>query len=143
MSISVFRKCVEDEFRFLIDDHGFAIEPTAHADSISLGDLGERLLYVSDHVKVEISHSPHGEIAVTIDENPPSYRFGFDLYLSAYHPGVLKTLGDEMAYSEENVRKQLKNIANALNQYGKSLLYHDREVFERMRTYKWWEDSRG
>lgn len=139
MATSVFREHVENAFCFLVADYGFTIEPSSHPELSESVNSGERLVFVSKNVRLEMSHSPRGEIALTVDENPPSYRFGFDLYLHAFYPEALRTLGSGIAYSNESVRKQITNIAFLLQRYGRPIVNHDSEVFNRMRTYKWWE----
>jgi len=88
---------------------------------------------------VEVNYSGRGEVDVILDENPPSHRFQLRLFLKAYQPAVEKALGYGIANSDDEVRRELNRLADALQRYGKPLLEHDRQVFEKMKTFKWWE----
>lgn len=88
---------------------------------------------------VEVTYSGRGEVDVILDENPPSHRFQLRLFLKAYHPAIEKALGYGIANSDNEVCRELDRLANALQRYGKTLLEHARQVFEKMKTFKWWE----
>ncbi len=124
-----FNSHVQNEFRFLVERYGFTqsgAEPT-------------RVRYTSADVMVEVNYSGRGEVDVVIDEVPPSHRFQLRLFLKAYHPAVEKALGYGIANSDDEVRRELNRLSGALQQYGRPLLEHDRQVFERMKTLRWWE----
>ena len=124
-----FQKHAQDEFRFLVERCGF-IQTTAEPNIVR---------YTSKDVMIEVNYSGRGEVDVILDENPPSYRFQFSLFIHAFHPQIWKTLGDGIADSDAEVRRELNRLSNALEHYGKPLLEHDIQVFEKMRTVKWWE----
>ena len=88
---------------------------------------------------VEVSYTGRGELDVTLDENPSIHRFQLALFLRAFYPEVQKALGDGIAYSDDEIRRQLNRLADVLQRYGKPLLEHDRRAFEKMKTFKWWE----
>jgi hypothetical protein len=134
-----FQKHAENEFRFLVERFGFTSKYTVNEDKSYPERSVERVQYTSENVMVEVSYSGRSEIAVTLDQNPPSYRFELSLFLQAFHPDVWRTLGDGIAYSDEDVRRELERLSDALQRYGKPLLEHDRQVFEKMKTFKWWE----
>lgn len=124
-----FQKHAQNEFRFLVERCGFtqaSVEPS-------------RVRYTSKDVMVEVSYSGRGEVDVNLDENPPSHRFQLRLFLKAYYPAIEKALGYGIANSDDDVRRELNRLADALQRYGKPLLEHDRQVFEKMKTFKWWE----
>jgi hypothetical protein len=124
-----FQKHAQNEFRFLVERCGFtqtSSEPT-------------KVRYTSGNVMVEVNYSGRGEVDVILDENPPSQRFQLRLFLKVYHPAAEKALGYGIANSDEEIRRELGRLSDALQQYGKPLLEHDRQVFERMKTVKWWE----
>lgn len=139
MSEPDFRKHAEDEFRFLVERFGFDSKYLRHEDKSYPERSVERVRYTSKNVMVEVSYSGRNEVAVTLDENPPSHQFELPLFLRAYHPELAKTLGEGIAYSDEDVRRELKQLSDALQRYGNPLLEHDRQVFEKMKTFKWWE----
>lgn len=124
-----FQKHALHEFRFLVESCGFA---QANSEP-------NRVCFTSKNVMVEVNYSGRGEVDVIIDTNPPSHRFQLSLFLKAYHPAVEKSLGYGIAYSDDGVRSELNRLADALQRYGKSLLEHDHQVFEKMKTFKWWE----
>ena len=99
-----------------------------------------RVLFTSKAVMVEVNYSGRGEVDVLLDENPPLHRFQLRLFLKAYHPAVEKALGYGIANSDDEVRRELNRLADALQRYGKPLLEHDRHVFGKMKTFKWWEE---
>ena len=126
-----FQKHAQNEFRFLVERCGFtqaSVEPN-------------RVRYTSKDVMVEVNYSGRGEVDVLLAENPPSHRFQLRLFLKAYHPAVEEALGYGIANSDDEVRHELKRLADALQRYGKPLLEHDRQVFEKMKTFKWWEQA--
>jgi len=126
-----FQKQAQNEFRFLIE-HGCFTKASSEPNRVS---------YTSKDVMVEVNYSGRGEVDVIFDENPPSHRFQFRLFLKAYHPAVERTLGYGIAYTDDEIRCELNCLANALRRYGGPLLEHDRRVFEKMKTFKWWEQS--
>src|SRR5262245_52400823 len=123
------QKHVEDEFRFLVERFEFS-QTSREPD---------RVRFSSKDVMVEVNYSGRGEVDVILDEDPPSHRFQLRLFLKAYHPAVEKALGYGIANSDEEVRRELNRLSDALQRYGKPLLEHDRQVFEKMKTVKWWE----
>jgi hypothetical protein len=126
-----FQKHAQNEFRFLVERCGFT-QASAEPNIVR---------YTSKDVMVEVNYSGRGEVDVILDENPPSHRFQLRLFLKAYHPAVEKALGYGIANSDDEVRRELNRLADALQRYGKPLLEHDRQVFEKMKTFKWWEHS--
>jgi hypothetical protein len=88
---------------------------------------------------VEVNYSERSEVDVIIDENPPSHRFQFRLFLRTFYPDVEKSLGYGIAYSDVDVNRELRRLSDALQQYGKPLLEFDKHIFEKMKTVKWWE----
>lgn len=132
-----FQKHAENEFRFLVERLGFTSKYVMQEDKSYPERSVERVQYTSKDVMVEVSYSERGEVAVTLDENPPSHSFELSLFLKAYHPAVEKALGYGIANSDDEVRRELNRLADALQRYGKSLLEHDRQVFEKMKTFKW------
>jgi hypothetical protein len=126
-----FQKHAQDEFRFLIESCGFA-----HVSSEP-----QRVRFFSNEVMVEVNYSGRGEIDVILDENPPSHRFQFRLFLKAYHPEVETALGCGIANCDDEVRRELNLFADVLERYGQPLLEHDVQVFAKMKTFKWWEQT--
>jgi hypothetical protein len=124
-----FQKHAQNAFRFLVERCGFA-QTTGEPSMVR---------YTSKDVMVEVNYSGRGEVDVIIDEDPPSYRFQLSLFLHAFHPEVWKKLGDGIAYSDDEVQRELKRLSDAMQRYGKPLLAHDRQAFEKMKTVKWWE----
>ena len=129
MNETHFQKHAQDEFRFLVEHHGFT-EASGEPN---------RVRYTSRAVMVEVNYSGRGEVDIILDENPPSHRFQLRLFLKAYHPAVEYALGYGIANSEDEVRRELSRLADALRRYGRPLLEHDTQVFQRMRTFKWWQ----
>lgn len=126
-----FQKHAQNEFHFLVERYDFKQASTeAH-----------KVLFKSKDVMVEISYSGRGEVDVMLDENPPSHRFQLRLFLKAYHPAVESALGYGIANTDEEVRCELNRLADALLRYGKPLLEKDRQIFMKMKTYKWWEST--
>ncbi len=121
-----FLKHAQDEFCFLVESGGFA----------QVSSEPHRVRYSSNEVMVEVNYSGRGEVDVMFDENPPSHRFQFRLFLKAYHPAVETALGYGIANSEDEVRRELNRFADALQRYGKPLLEHDRQVFAKMKAFK-------
>ena len=126
-----FQKHAQNEFRFLVERCGFS----------QASSEPNRVRFTSKDVMVEVNYSGRGEVDVILDENPPSHRFQLRLFLKAYHPAVEKALSYGIANSDDEVRCELNRLADALQRYGKPLLEHDRQVFEKMKTFKWWEHS--
>lgn len=122
-----FHKYVEDEFRFLPGSYGFA-QTSSEPD---------RVRYMSKDVMVEVNYSGRGEVDVILDENPPSHRFQFRLFLKAFYPVIEENLGYGIANNADEVRFELNRMAEALQKYGKQLLEHDLQVFEKMKSFKW------
>jgi len=123
-----FLEDVGEEFRFLVEQYGFTetkTEPT-------------RVRYSSSDVIIEVTYSDRGEVDVLIDENPPSHRFQFRLYLRLFYTAVEKGLGYGIAESEDAMARELKHLSS----YGEPLLTHDQDVFDRLRTVKWSEIPR-
>ena len=54
-----------------------------------------------------------------------------------FNPTVEKSLGYGIASTD--CRHELNRLPDVLQRYGKPLLEHDRQVFEKMKTVKWWE----
>jgi hypothetical protein len=122
-----FQMQAQSEFRFLVDNYEFS-EANSEANKVR---------YTSKGVMVEVNYSARGEVDLIFDEDPPSYRFQFRLFLKAYHPEVEKNLGYGIANSDVEVRRELKRLGDALLRYGKPLLEHNRRVFVKMKTFKW------
>lgn len=122
-----FQKHAQNEFRFLVERCGFTLESAEPS----------RVRYTSKEVMVEINYSGRGEVDVILDENPPSHRFQVRLFLKAYHPAIEQALGYGIANSDDEVSHELKRLSDALRRYGKPLLEHDRQIFEKMKTFKW------
>ena len=131
MNDSDFQKHAQNEFRFLVERCGFTQASTEPS----------RVRYNSEQVMVEVTYSGRGEVDVILDEDPSSHRFQFRLFLKVYHPAIEKTLGYGIANSEDEVRRELNRLSDALQKYGGPLLEHNRRVFERLQTVKWWELS--
>jgi hypothetical protein len=129
MSEPDFQQHAQNEFRFLVERCGFT-EASSEPN---------RVRYTSKNVMVEVNYSGRGEVDVILDENPPSHRFQLRLFLKAYHPAVENALGYGIANSDDEVSREVKRLSDALRHYGKPLLEHDRQVFEKMKTFKWWE----
>src|SRR2546427_6388308 len=100
-----FQKHAQNEFRFLVESCGFT----------QAGAEPNRVRYTSKDVMVEVNYSGRGEVDVILDENPPSHRFQFRLFLKAYHPAVEKALGYGIANSDDEVRRELNRLADALH----------------------------
>ncbi len=94
---------------------------------------------MSKDVMVEVNYSGRGELDVIFDENPPSHRFQFRLFLKAFHPVTEENLGYGIANTADEVQFEMNRMADALQKYGKPLLEHDLNVFEKMKSFKWWE----
>lgn len=122
-----FQKHAQNEFRFLVERCGFT----------QASSEPNRVRFTSKDVMVEVNYSGRGEVDVILDENPSSHRFQLRLFLKAYHPAVEKALGYGIANSDDEVRRELNRLADASQRYGKPLLEHDRQVFEKMKTFKW------
>lgn len=131
MNNTDFPKLAQEEFHFLVESCGFA----------QASSEPNRVRYTSKDVMVEVNYSRRGEVDVIIDETPPSHRFQLRLFLKAYHQAIEKALGYGIANSDDELRRELNRLADALQRYGKPLLEHDRLAFERMKTYKWWEQQ--
>ena len=127
MNTPEFQTHAENHFHFLIERHGFA-QTTAQPNIIR---------YSSTDVVVEVNYSGRGEVDVIMDENPSSYRFQLRLFLMAFYPAVEKALGYAIANSDDEVNRELKRFSYVLQEYGKPLLERDRQVFEKMRIFKW------
>lgn len=134
-----FQKHAEDAFRFLVERFGFTSKYVVQEEVAFPERSVERLRYSSGNVVVEVSYSGRGELDVVLDENPPSHRFQLSLFIRAYHPDIRETLREGIAYSDEEVRRELNILAATLQRYGVPLLEHDQQVFEKMKTAKWWE----
>jgi len=128
-----FQKHAQNEFRFLVERFEFTSKYVMQEDTSYPERSVERVQYTSKDVMVEVSYSGRGEVDVTLDENPPSHRFELSLFIQAFHPDIWKTLGEGIANSDDEVRRELNRLADALQRYGKPLLEHDRQVFEKMR----------
>jgi len=124
-----FQKHAQNEFRFLVERCGFT----------QASSEPNRVRFTSKDVMVEVNYSGRGEVDVILDENPSSHRFQLRLFLKAHHPAVEKALGYGIANTDDEVCRELNRLAGALQRYGKPLLEHDRQVFEKMKTFKWWE----
>ena len=129
MNETDFQKHVQNEFCFLVEHYSFT----------QASSEPNRVRYTSQAVTVEVNYSGRGEVDMMLDENPPSHRFQLRLFLKAYHPAIESALGYGIANSEDEVRRELIRWADALRRYGRPLLEHDSRVFEKMRTFKWWE----
>lgn len=129
MNESNFQVHAQSEFRFLVDNYEFS-EASSEASKVR---------YTSKDVMVEVNYSERGEVDLIFDEDPPSYRFQFRLFLKAYHPEIEKNLGYGIANSDVEVQRELKRLGNALLRYGGPLLEHNRQVYVKMKTFKWWE----
>ena len=129
MSEPNFQNHAQNEFRFLVERYGFT-EAIAEPN---------RVRYTSQAVMVEVNYSGRGEVDVILDEKPPSHRFQLRLFLKAYHPTIEKALGYGIANSDSEVRCELNRLADVLQRYGRPLLEHHLPVFEKMKTFKWWE----
>jgi hypothetical protein len=118
-------------FEFLVRDYGF-VQTTMTPDLIR---------YTSKEVVVDVTYSERHEVDLTIDENPSSYRFQLFLFLKAFYPEVEKTLNKTLNYgiadSDEGVKNVLKQLSDILQQYGKPILQHDKQVFDEMKAFKW------
>ncbi len=124
-----FQNHAQNEFQFLVERCGFT---KTSADQ-------SRVRYTSMAVNMEVTYSGRGEVDIFFDENPPSYRFQFRLFLKVFYPSIEKALGYGIANSNKEIQCELNRLSNALQRYGKPLLEHDRQVFEKMKTAKWWE----
>ena len=124
-----FDQLAQDEFRFLTEQYGFSI------DSVK----PNAVRYLSDKVAIEINYSARNEIDVIVDTNPPSHRFQFRLFLKLFHPDVEQALGYGIAYSDDDVSRELRRFSEALKHHGAAILRGDRAVFERIKNTKWWE----
>ena len=120
---------VRHEFRFLVEQRGFR-EAAAQPD---------RVRYASDSVIIEVMYTGKGEIDLIVDENPPSHRFQYYLFLRLFHPSVAKTFGYGIVDSDEELKVQIVRLADALKQHGDAILRHDRDVFSRLQTVTWSE----
>jgi hypothetical protein len=129
MEDSSFQRNVQNEFQFLIEDYGFDLT-TVQSNVVR---------YSSNKVMVELNYSQKCEVDLILDQNPPSYRFQFRLFLKAFHPTAEKALGYGIAYSDDEICRELRCLSDALRRYGRPLLEFDKQVFERMKTVKWWE----
>jgi hypothetical protein len=139
MAPSHFRKHAENAFGFLVERFGFTSTYVVDEDKSSPTRSIEKVRYTSRDVVVDVAYSGRDEVDVFIDENPPSYCFQLSLFLHAFHPEVWKTLGEAIATSDEELRRELNRLSDVLQRYGKPLLNHDPNVFEKMKTVKWWE----
>lgn len=128
-----FQKFVQDEFYFLVEYFGFTSKYIITEDKFHFG-YNQEIQYASKYLLIRITHSSRGEIDVLIDENPPSHCFQLSLFLHVYHPEIEKTLGYGIADSNDEVHRELNRQAEILLQYGKPLLRHDKQVFEKMKT---------
>jgi hypothetical protein len=128
-----FQRHAQNGFRFLVERYGFT-QATSEPS---------RVRFASNDVAVEVNYSGRGEVDVILDENPPSHRFQLRLFLKAYHPAIEAALGYGIANSDDEVRRELNRLAEALEHYGRPLLEHNHQVFEKMRTFKWWEPPRS
>lgn len=133
-----FQKHAQDEFQFLVEHFGFTSKYIVKEDISYPERSVEKIQYVSRDIIIEVSYSGRGEVDVTIDENPPSHLFQLSLFIHAFHPEVWKILGNGIAYSDDEVRRELNHLSDILQRYGKPILQHDRQVFEKMKTVKWW-----
>jgi hypothetical protein len=129
MNETNFQKHVQNEFRFLVEHYGFTQANSAP----------NQVRYTSQAVMFEVNYSGRGEVDIMLDENPPSHRFQLRLFLKAYHPAIESALGYGIANSEDEIRRELGRLADALRRYGGPILEHDSRVFEKMRTFKWWQ----
>ena len=125
----IFVATVRKEFTFLVEQRGFREVPAPP----------NRVRYASGSVIIEAMYPGKGEIDLIVDENPPSYRFQYYLFLKLFHPSVAKTLGDCIVDSDEEVKVQVVRFADALKRHGDAILRHDRDVFSRMRMVTWSE----
>jgi hypothetical protein len=124
-----FNQLAQDEFHLLVDQYGFTVEtPRPNVTR-----------YLSDKVIIEINYSPRNEVDVIVDTNPPSHRFQFRLFLKLFHPDVEKALGYGIAYSDEDICRELKQLSEALERYGAPILRGDRLLFDKIKNTKWWE----
>jgi len=136
MKVADFQTHVKIEFEFLVKDYGFV--QTTVAPTL--------IRYTQKEVVIDVTYSERREIDLIIDENPPSERLGnarfqLFLFLKAFYPEVEQTLNKTLnygiAFSEEQVKNVLKQLSDVLQQYGKSILQHDRQVFDEMKVFKW------
>jgi hypothetical protein len=123
----MFLETVRNEFRFLVEQRGFREVPAPP----------DRVRYASDSVIIEVMNTGRGEIDLIVDENPPSYRFQYYLFLRLFHPSVAKTLGDGIVDSDEELKVQIVRLADALKRHGDAILRHDHDVFSRLHTVTW------
>jgi len=131
MNAPDFQKHAQNEFQFLVERYGFTLTSSEP----------NKVQYTSKSVMVEVNYSGRGEVDVVLDENPPSHRFQLRLFLKAYHPAVEKSLGYGIANSDEEIRREIQRLSDALQRYGSAILEHDRQAFEKIKTFKWWEQS--
>ena len=134
-----FKNHAENEFRFLVERFGFTSKYEVNEAKSYPESSVERVQYTSRNVIVEVSYSGRGELDVTLDENPPSHTFELGSFLRVFHPEVWKACGSGIAYSDDDVRRELQHLSVNLQRYGMPILEHDRQVFDKMKTFKWWE----
>jgi len=131
-----FETHVKNEFEFVVKNYGF-VQTTVTPDLIR---------YTSKEVVIDATYSERREVDVIIDENPPSNRLGnarfqLLLFLKAFYPEVEKKLEETTNYgiadTDEEVKNVLKQLSDILQQYGKPILQHDKQVFDEMKVFKW------
>lgn len=123
--IKSFAESVQHELSFLVSTYSF--EETTISSN--------RVRYKSSAVTLEAVYSDRAEIDLLVDENPPTRRFQYALYLKLYHPEVVHRLGYGIATRDEDIRREVKVLAETLRLYGEPLLRHDNAVFERIKSY--------
>lgn len=120
-----FSEGISEELRFLVDNYGLReaiISPN-------------RVRYTSSEVTLEAVYSDRGEIDLIVDENPPSRRFQFRLYLKLYYPLVEQRLGYGIATGDDEISREVKLLADTLNRYGEPIIRHDVGVFARIKSF--------
>ncbi len=131
-----FETLAKKNFEFLVKGYGF-VQTAATPDLIR---------YTSKEIVIDVTYSERHEVDVIIDENPPANRLGnarfqLFLFLKAFYPEMEKTLNKTLNYgiadTDEEVEIVLKQLSDVLQQYGKPILQHDKQVFDEMKAFRW------
>ncbi len=124
-----FSKEVKSKFAFL-EDNGFLCSLAS----------SNKVRYKSNKVYIDIAHGERdGEVSITFGRSGTQEEFSFTLFLRLVNPNLERKFGEQLADKPEQINECLTKLSNVLSCEGKSIIYGDDAIFERMKDVRWWD----
>ena len=95
--------------------------------------------FESDRVYIEASHGAYDyEVAIRFGRLEQQDDFSFILFLRGANPVLAQQIGDGVAFEREDVARLLALLGRALSTDGLPIVRGETDVFERMKSVRWW-----